>query len=117
MHLDPIRVGEYMLERSARDREFGVPLDDACSELVDAFVGGDGETRSAIVQAMSLPRAQGLAVYGERMASAGVCEDSSVILLRGVLAVGLASTAEYDKELIPLPPTVGSTRRQPSLGS
>lgn len=57
-----------MLERSARDREFGVPLDDACSELVDAFVGGDGETRSAIVQPMSLPRAQGLAVYG-RMAS------------------------------------------------
>ena len=51
------------------------------------------------------------------MASAGVCEDSSVILLRGVLAVGLVSTAEYDKELIPLPPTVGSTRRQPSLGS
>ncbi|MBA2793876.1 MAG: hypothetical protein H0U32_07815 [Thermoleophilaceae bacterium] len=84
------------------DREFGVPLDEACSELIDAFVDGDGDTRSAIVQAMSLRRAQGLAVYGERMASAGVREDSSVILLRGVLAVGLASVAEYDKELIPL---------------
>jgi hypothetical protein len=86
------------------DRPLPDPLDLALAGVVERFSDGDERTREAILESLTLDAARSLAVFGERMASLAVHEDSTATLLRGLVAVGLAATREYEKELIVLLP-------------
>jgi hypothetical protein len=103
-------------EVAARDagylqRALPDPLDLVFGGVVERFSDGDRETRDTILESLTLDAARALAVYGERMASLAVHEDSTAVLLRGLVAVGLAATREYHKELIVLLPLFDRSAR------
>jgi hypothetical protein len=85
-------------------RDLPDPLDLVLGNVVERFADGDAETRAAMLDSLTLDTARSLAVYGERMASLAVHEDTTAILLRGLVAVGMAAAREYHKELILLMP-------------
>ena len=86
-------------------------LDGVLGSVVERFSNGDEDTREAILGTMTLEGAQALAVYGERMASLAVHEDSSATLLRGLVAVGMAAAKEYEKGLLLLLPLFDASAR------
>src|SRR5687768_8296707 len=104
---EPDRHAEGYLQRPLPD-----PLDLELGTLVERFSDGDAATREAILETMTLEAARALAVYGERMASLAVHQDSSAMLLRGLVAVGLAAAREYHKELIVLLPLFDRSARK-----
>ena len=93
-------------------RELPHPLDGVLGNAVERFSDGDEATREAILETMTRDAARALAVYGERMASLAVHEDSTATLLRGLVAVGLAAAREYHKELIVLLPLFDRSARK-----
>jgi hypothetical protein len=86
-------------------------LDGVLGNVVERFSNGDEATREAVLDTMTLEGARALAVYGERMASLAVHEDSSAVLLRGLVAVGMAAAREYEKELLLLLPLFDHSAR------
>jgi hypothetical protein len=93
-------------------RELPNPLDGVLGNVVERFSDGNEATREAIIETMTLDAARALAVYGERMASLAVHEDSTATLLRGLVAVGMAAAREYHKELIVLLPLFDRSARK-----
>jgi hypothetical protein len=93
-------------------RDLPDPLDLVLGRVVERFADGDAETRAAILETQTLDAARALSVYGERMASLAVHEDSTGMLLRGLVAVGLAAAREYHKELIVLLPLFDRSARK-----
>jgi hypothetical protein len=87
-------------------------LDGVLGSVVERFSNGDEDTREAILGTMTLEGARALAVYGERMASLAVHEDSTAALLRGLVAVGMAAAKEYEKELLVLLPLFDQSARK-----
>jgi hypothetical protein len=82
------------------ERPLPDPLDLVLGGVVERFADGDRETRVAVLDSLTLDAARALATFGERMASLGVHEDSTAVLLRGLVALGMAAAREYHKELI-----------------
>jgi hypothetical protein len=80
------------------------PFDDAVAKVVDAYIGGDEAERTAIIDAIDDDRAWTLSAYAERTASFAVHERSPEPLIRGLVAIGLAATELYHKELLILLP-------------
>jgi hypothetical protein len=99
------------------DRPLPDPLDLALAGVVERFSDGGERTREAILESLTLDAARSLAVFGERMASHAVHEDSTATLLRGLVAVGLAATREYEKELIVLLPLFDHSARTLTIDS
>ena len=93
-------------------RDLPDPLDDVLGGVVERFSDGDAETRQAILESLTPEAARALSVYGERMASRAVHEDSTALLLRGLVAVGLAAAREYHKELMVLLPLFDRSARK-----
>lgn len=87
-------------------------LDGVLGNVVERFSNGDEDTREAILGTMTVEGARALAVYGERMASHAVHEDSTATLLRGLVAVGMAAAREYEKELLLLLPLFDQSARK-----
>jgi hypothetical protein len=86
-------------------------LDGVLGSVVERFSEGDAATRKAILESMTIDAARSLAVYGERMASLAVHQDSTGTLLRGLVAVGIAAKQEYHKELMVLLPLFDHSAR------
>jgi hypothetical protein len=76
------------------------PFDETVATAVDAYIGGDDADKAAIVDATDNDRAWTLSAYAERAASLAVHQTSPEPLVRGLVAIGLASTQLYHKELI-----------------
>ena len=86
-------------------------LDLVVGTLVERFIDGDEEARKAVLETLTIEAARALSVYGERMASQAVHDDSTATLLRGLVAVGMAATREYEKDLVRLLPLFDHSAR------
>jgi len=80
------------------------PLDEAAAKVVDSYIGGDDDEKAKIVDGIDTDRAWTLSGYAERAASLAVHERSPDPLIRGLVAIGLAATRLYHKELLLLLP-------------
>jgi hypothetical protein len=99
------------------DAPLPAPLDAALGTIVERFAEGDEQMRDAIRESLTLDAAKALAVYAERMASQAVHDDSSGALLHGLVAVGIASAREYEKELMILLPLFDHSARKIGIDS
>ena len=81
-----------------------VPFDHTVAKVVDSYVGGDEQERSQLLAALDTDRSWMLAGYAERAASVAVHESSPEPLVRGLVAIGLAATQLYEKEVLILLP-------------
>jgi hypothetical protein len=104
---EPDRHAEGYLQRPLPD-----PLDLELGALVERFSDGDEEVRDEVLESLTLEAARVLAVYGERMASLAVHENSTAMLLRGLVAVGIAASKEDYKELLVLLPLFDRSARK-----
>lgn len=79
-------------------------MDETAARVVDGFIGGDEEARTALLEAMNTDRAWTLSAYAERAASLAVHQSDPEPLVRGLVAIGLAATQLYEKEVLILLP-------------
>jgi hypothetical protein len=80
------------------------PFDQTVAKVVDSYIGGDEEERAQLLEGLDTDRSWMLAGYAERAASVAVHERSPEPLVRGLVAIGLAATQLYEKEVLILLP-------------